>query len=327
MDFSHISFYALSALVNFFASFFFGTFVYLQDRKNPVGKSFARFMWTIALWSILYAFFLQTQNVGYDTMMVISHIIVAPAIFISITAFHFITHFLGKAKKYRKITSFGYVIFTLFALLSLFGSPLFIETVRPISVFDYWAKGGILFHPFMVLWAAYFIAFFILLLTSYRESDRIKKAQIRYILLGTIFGNLGGSSGWILFYDIPIIPPIIVLSFLVLAYGYAILKHHLFSIRMFAVEVLTFIIWILLLIKIIVGSQAGQFVIFDIAIFLSVVVIGSFLIRTGVRESRQREMLAELNAELDYLNKNLKEKVAEQTKEIRKAYEVEKEAR
>ncbi|MDP2704782.1 MAG: hypothetical protein Q8O71_00035, partial [bacterium] len=33
------------------------------------------------------------------------------------------------------------------------------------------------------------------------------------------------------------------------------------------------------------------------------------------------------NAELDYLNKNLKEKVAEQTKEIRKAYEVEKEAR
>ncbi|MEK7180519.1 MAG: histidine kinase N-terminal 7TM domain-containing protein, partial [Patescibacteria group bacterium] len=327
VDFSsfNFNFYSLSALVNFFVSFAFGTFVYTQNSKNPTNRSFAYFAWALAAWSLPYVFFLSATTA--QSALFIIGIVLAPAIFISITFFHFIVNLLGEMKRYKRFVQIGYFVFVLFALLDLSYSPLFVESVRPISVFPYWSKGGILFHPFIILWVGYMAAGYILSIIWYKKVDAIKKAQIRYILIGVALGNFGGSLGWVLFYDIPIIPPIILVSFMIFMIGYAALKYHLFNVKVITIELLTITLWSFFLIKLLLGNQTGEIFLSDLALFLLAIIVGVFMIRSGIKEANQGELLSKLNEELGDLSRNLQRKVDDQTKEIRTAYEVEKEAR
>jgi signal transduction histidine kinase len=281
-------------------------------------KIFAWFAWVLALWNLPYAFFLAATTA--KSALVFSTIAAASATFISITFFHFIVSLLGEIKRYKTVIRIGYIIFTFFCILSLSFSPLFLGNPRPISVFDYWPKGGILFHPFIILWAGYFLAGYVLAILWYKKVDAVRKTQIKYILIGVTFGNFGGSLGWVLFYDIPVIPPIILISFMMFMIGYAALKYHLFNIKVITIELLTVTLWSFFLIKLLLGNQTGEALLSDLALFVLAIIVGIFMIRSGIKEANQKELL-------DDLNKNLEQKVVEQTKEIRRAYEVEKTAR
>ncbi len=310
--------------MNFFVSLVFGTFVFTQNIKDATNRSFAYFAWMLAAWSLPYVFFLSATTA--ESALFLIGIVLAPATFISITFFHFIVNLLGEMKRYKRFVQIGYFIFTFFLFFDISYSPLFVESVRPISVFNYWPKGGILFHPFIILWAGYMVAGYILSIIWYKKVDAVKKAQIRYILTGVAIGNFGGSLGWVPFYDIPVIPPIILISFMIFMIGYAALKYHLFNIKVITIELLTITLWSFFLIKLLLGNQTGEAFLSDLALFLLAIVVGVFMIRSGIKEANQKELLARLNTELDDLNHNLQKKVDEQTKEIRSAYEVEKEA-
>ncbi|OGY61156.1 MAG: hypothetical protein A3F99_00075 [Candidatus Colwellbacteria bacterium RIFCSPLOWO2_12_FULL_43_11] len=72
----------------------------------------------------------------------------------------------------------------------------------------------------------------------------------------------------------------------------------------------------------------------DIFLIIGLFVVGLFLIRSILSESKQKRLLAEVNKKLDSanadlknLNEHLEQRVAEQTIEVRRAYEVEKTAR
>lgn len=282
-------------------------------------------MLPVAMYSLFLFFLMQSTSV--EIAFIFGRLSVACATFVSVTFFYFVAIFLDIWKKYGTFVKWGFIIFSFFFLATIFPIDWVVKTVGPVSIYKYFPQPGLLFHIFLFIWTIYFVVPIFFLFFYHKKADKIKKAQIRYLILGITLGNIGGLGNWMLVYGIPVSPPYIVLSFLVFSLGYAILKHHLFSIKMFIVELLTFAIWFVLLVKIIATKQAGGLIFFDVIIFLSIVLIGFFLIRTGVRESRQREMLAELNTELDYLNHNLQKKVDEQTKEIHTAYEVEREAR
>lgn len=72
----------------------------------------------------------------------------------------------------------------------------------------------------------------------------------------------------------------------------------------------------------------------DIFLVVGLFVVGLFLIRSILSESKQKRLLAKVNkkldsanADLNNLNEHLEQRVAEQTVEVRRAYEVEKTAR
>ena len=72
----------------------------------------------------------------------------------------------------------------------------------------------------------------------------------------------------------------------------------------------------------------------DIFLVVGLFVVGLFLIRSILSESKQKRLLAGVNkkldsanADLNNLNEHLEQRVAEQTVEVRRAYEVEKTAR
>ncbi len=95
---------------------------------------------------------------------------------------------------------------------------------------------------------------------------------------------------------------LIFLSFI----AYATTKHHLFNIKVIATELLTFAIWVFLLVQVILAdSLRGRFI--SGALLFLVIIFGIFLIRSVIKEVEQRNRLEDLTKELQTANEKLKE--------------------
>jgi signal transduction histidine kinase len=108
--------------------------------------------------------------------------------------------------------------------------------------------------------------------------------------------------------------------------AFTIIKYQLFNIKVIAAEFFTFFISMLLVFRL---SRSASFedTLVDGTILALSVLFGFLLIKSVINEVKQKEELQVLSLELKDLNENLQEKVDEQTKEIKRAYEVEKKAR
>lgn len=93
---------------------------------------------------------------------------------------------------------------------------------------------------------------------------------------------------------------LIFLSFI----AYAIARHHLFNIKIIATELLTFSIWIFILIQtLLADSIKNQFI--NGTLLLLVIMFGVLLIKSVIKEVEQREKLEVLTKELNATNERL----------------------
>lgn len=100
--------------------------------------------------------------------------------------------------------------------------------------------------------------------------------------------------------------------------AYSIIKYRQMNVKTVVTEVLAICMTIVFFINIFAGLQFG--IIGNISTFTTFMILSTFLIKSALKESEQREQLR-------VLNQTLEDKVAEQTQEIRNAYEIEKKAR
>ncbi len=150
-----------------------------------------------------------------------------------------------------------------------------------------------------------------LLLKKLHQSIKIERSQLRLVLAG-LFLMLGLITFTIL---IPVIflrnnffvqfAPVYVFSFLVMT-AIAIVKYHLFNIKVIATEALIFI---LILVLIIEGGFSGSVftVIFKVLFAILVGIIGILLIKSVKKEIKQKNELSDLAASLEKANNLLKE--------------------
>jgi len=223
-----MGFYALIALINALASSILGIFVYFKNRKQIINKIFALFCLSVAVWS--YPYFIWQISTTESAALFWSRALMVGAIFIPICYFHFILELLNKIKQKKKLLIFGYIVFFFFLLVNF--TSLFVKGVRPKLGFAFWPDAGILYHPFLLIWFFYAFYAIYLLFNNYFISIGIKQNQIRYILIGTIIGYLGGATNYFLWYDIPI-PPIgnWTTAFYLGIVAYAIVKYRFMDIR------------------------------------------------------------------------------------------------
>lgn len=162
----------------------------------------------------------------------------AGAIFIPVTYLHFVLRFLNipKQKIFLVLSYFLFVIFLLFN-----ATPLFISHVEPLLGFAFWPIAGPIFNIFLPIWLAYVIYSSYLLYQRYRSAEGLQRLQIKYVLLGMIFGFAGGSTNYFLWYYIPI-PPIfnIFTSAYVATVAYSIIRYRLMDIRIVARKIFIF---------------------------------------------------------------------------------------
>ncbi|PIR44754.1 MAG: hypothetical protein COV10_02620 [Candidatus Vogelbacteria bacterium CG10_big_fil_rev_8_21_14_0_10_51_16] len=156
---------------------------------------------------------------------------------------------------------------------------------------------------YYILWA------FLGLYTSYRRADDEQARQhIWIVAIGTTIGYLAVLVPNIVFpwsgdYSYIWIGPLasIIMTFSV---GYAIARHQLFNVKVIATQLLTFLLWVLLLVRL-VFSTNFQEVLVNVTTFVFAIIPGAFLIRSVIREVKTRERIEFLAKDLETANARL----------------------
>jgi len=287
-----ISFFAFSGLLNFITSFLLGILIYLKGKKEFQSRSFVLYFFSIAFWNFGYYFWqISTEE---SLALFWSRVLMAGAIFIPIFYFHLIISFLNLFEKYKKALYWGYSLTFLFLLLDF--TPYFVKGVEKRLIFPFWPEPGIFYHPFLLMFAAFICyGWYSLIKVLRKTTEKIKKQQIKYLLLGTGIGTIGGSTNYFLWYGIPVLPyGNILVIFGVLLVAFAILKYHLFEIKVILTELLVGVIGLLLLVQ---AMTAENFTwqIFGLGLFVLFCVFGYLLIKSVILEIQRRQEIEKID--------------------------------
>jgi signal transduction histidine kinase len=291
-------------LITSFISLLFGFFVFVNKRSR------SNLLWLftsifISIWSI--GFFGVVFFKDYSLVWSAQYLLDIGGILVPVLFLNFVVELLGFSKRYKNISTISFIVG--FLLIALNFTPLFKKGMTGYSGFDYWVNPGPLYFLFPVAFLFLSVYAFFILWDTYRKSkDKILSAQIKYIILAQVFGFGGGVTNF--FPQLFRIYPFgnYLISLYVIFISYAILKHHLFNVRVLATELFTFAICIALIIRTLLSENLYDLMINGI-IAVSVGLFGILLIRSVLKEVRQREQIEKMVGEM------------------KKAYELEKKAR
>lgn len=96
------------------------------------------------------------------------------------------------------------------------------------------------------------------------------------------------------------------LLFFLLFIAYAITKQNLFDIKVLATELITFALWIFILVRTILADNSQEMIL-ESGLFVITVIFGLFLIKSVIREVNQREKIEKLAVDLKKANTRLLE--------------------
>jgi len=198
----------------------------------------------------------------------------------------------------------GYILSFIFLILNL--TPLFVKNVEPELFFPYWPKPGIAYHPFLLMFFIFFLNSFYLLYKALPRATEILQTQIKYLLVGSVFGFFGGATNYFLWYDIPI-PPFgsILITFFIILTALAITKYHLFNIRIILTELLVALVAVVLLVDLLLSDSLSTTVL-KLGIFIAFLYLGVSLIQSVLKEIERRKEIEKISKELQKKTKDLK---------------------
>lgn len=224
--------FALSGLLAFISSFILGIFSLIKG-KNALHKIWSAFNISAAIWGLGAFKFASTLDRDAVFFWIrFGHIgaILLPVLFV-----HFIFELLEIHKKNILYLIYGIgLIFSILNISDWLGiTKSFIVNLRYVfNSFYVDSPPGPLYFLFV---AFFFFAVFCGHYYGIRYlgiSNGLKRTQIKYVLLGTAVGFLGGGTAFLMVFNIDIYP---FLHFTVCLYPiimtYAIFKYHLMDIR------------------------------------------------------------------------------------------------
>jgi len=302
-----INIYAIAALIAGISNTLFGFFVYIKNKKESFNQLFALLSIGFSIWTISYFIWLLQTEI--EAALFWSRLLNLGATLIPPFYLHWILTFLNITKKRRWLIYFAYLVTVVFVIFSF--SPHYIKNVEQVRDFSFWPQAGPIYTIFLFISYIGFVGYaFLELIRYYTKTRGETKIQAKYLITATIIGFGGGATNFPLMYGIPLIAPygMFLVIFHPFFFSYAIFKHHLFDLRVIATELLTLTIWTFLLVKTLL-SETLQDLLINSGLLIAVIFSGFLLVRSVLKEVKQREKLEVL------------------TNEVKKAYEVEKHAR
>lgn len=223
-----LAYYSFSATLNFITCLFLAIFVFLRNPRSNLNRTFAIFCFSISQWSLFYILWLATKNLLLADLFMrtcMIGVIFLPAIF---------THFilvLTRTKQKKAVFILNYL--STFIIAATVYTPLYATKGGPISAFPYWLIPGKFFPIHLVHFFINLFYSYLLILKALKREKGLLREQIRYIILGTAIGFLGGWTNYLYWYRIVSIPPFlnITAAFGVPFIAYAIIKYHLMDIN------------------------------------------------------------------------------------------------
>ena len=299
-----VSFYLLTFSSILF--FVLGAVGYMHGKSKAIGKVFFLFAFSVVLWTLAVAARFLTND--HSIVLIATRLSYTGASFVGFMVAYF-CYLFPKKNTYRFPFMILFPVTVAIAGLSAF-TPMVIEDVLVYSssqtnVFGFGYLIFAIFFPAMVGLG---------IINLIRKRGRLSRegsVQARFILVGFIISTL---VGFITNFLIPVFTdssfteqygPLTTIFFLV-PVTYAIVKHHLFNIKVIATEVFAGVLLLLLLVNVFSFTSTAQLVL-NIAMFVAAVVIAIFLIRSVLQEVSLRERLESLAEQLAMANAKLKQ--------------------
>lgn len=287
-----------------------GFIVFLNNRKSITNLTFLIFTFTAVVYSIFNYASYQVNDSGIALQLIRLVIFAATwyAYFLFQLLYVFPKEHITFSRKYLylllpSVLSISVLNLTPFVFSGLKSNPVPGKVAQVIP-----GPGA----PLFILMTTFLVVagIYLLIKKTYRAGG-LEKTQLRFVLIGTsityvliiIFNMVLPLA----FENVRFVPlaPLFTLPFLVFT-SYAIIKHHLFNVRVIATQLFTFALWLTLLV-ITVNARTLQDIIIHAAVFVATVVLGIFLIRSVQQEVRTRERVAQLALDLEITNKELKQ--------------------
>ncbi|PJE64260.1 MAG: hypothetical protein COU90_03525 [Candidatus Ryanbacteria bacterium CG10_big_fil_rev_8_21_14_0_10_43_42] len=295
------NYYTLSLVLGGFIALISGVVVYTRNPKELTNNAWLLLNVSSAIWSFGYFVMISTsdKNVALASNLILHQ----GAILIPLFYFLFILAITQSFQKYRLEFLTAMIVGVLFSFLN--PTKEFVVTVLPKFIFNYVPDAGPLYIYFTVYFFLLTIYSLWILWKFIRRHPSKESLPLKFVLGASIAGFLGGGSVFFLTFNIQI-PPILLMffSFYPIIITYAILRHHLFDIRVIVTELLVFITWTLLLIRIILANNLTARIVDGILLTI-LIVVGTLLIRSVLQEVKNREEIEILAKQLQAANKNL----------------------
>ncbi len=304
--------YIAITIINFIVFILLVT-VFLHGRfKDKKSKTFVLMSFFMLAW-VDFAFLARIFGFYQNISLIFLRIawIATPPLFFSTYLISILM--VEKDRAYKYLTLILLIITSVLSFLTAF-TDLIISGVK--------FKDGTLdiiygygFFPFLFLILGIMVSTVVPILRSH-----INK-RTRYFLVGVIVFYLANSvfniglpvfKGFTSYYYLGDYSTSILLGFT----AYSIIRHKLFDIKVIGVEVLTVLIWAVLLSEIFVAKDFNELLI-DFVLLILTVIFGFFLIRNVLREVEQKKELEGLNRKLKELDQVKNEFISVAAHELR----------
>ena len=231
----HWNWIGISSLINFATALILGSFVYFKNSKIVVNKVFGLMSLFVAGWAGGFIILVSTQD--KSTALFWSRAQNLCALFISVTYLHFVFELLGETRQRRNLLRICYLLNTLIFILVLIFPAAFVGAVKivlprvlPNTLMT--SQPGALYYIYTSIFFIYSNYAIFRLLAAFRKVSGIKRNQVKYTLISSLFGFLGGGSSFLLVYDIPFPPyPNILMSLWTIILAFAIVRYRLMDIE------------------------------------------------------------------------------------------------
>jgi len=296
--------------------------VYLQIKEEKLKLYFILMIVSLILnYDFAYFAFSSSEPTQIISLFRLS---TSVSLLFPVSAYYFYNLYFLKEKGKNIILERVIVFLSLFFALA----NLFTDGVIKGVIIKSWGPELILggLSPFLsvfVLVVGFYIVYS--LVKSYFFLPRLKKSQVFYFLVGFL---IYGSAQIIFNVLFPSLLGTVKYSFLgsysviffFIFTAYAMIKRGLFGVKMILTALLVAFITVLLLVDTFLLTSDIYFQFFKTINIFIFIYFGYFLIKSITKEIKLKEQLQDLN-------NHLQDKVDEQIKEIKSAYEVEKKAR
>jgi signal transduction histidine kinase len=272
-----------------------------NEKQDKSGKLFSLVALAVVGWIVMMIIYRSINNV--DALLGITKLLYISALLIPMVFLLFVNRFIYV--KINKTLEKALLIFLTFLLILTWTTPYIISSVVLQDGMEHKIIFGKLFWIYVIFLIATFNLAFYELILKYKEFKGFKQKQILFIILGTSLSTYPAFLTNLIFPWIGIVAfnwaGQLSTIFLTIFTSYAILKHHLFDIKMILSEILLGLMGIILFVYIFVSKNTYE-------VIVSIIF---FIIFTGVAYTLLRELLKGITREhqLERANKKLIETI------------------
>lgn len=295
--------------------FILGFLTFLRLKEKKIGNIFCLFCIAVASWLIFTYFLLNSSTdeeaILWDRMLYIG------VIFIPILMYHFGLAFLGIEGRQKNILIVGYLLSFIFLILSR--TDYFVADLYKYS-WGVHTKAQIFHTLFLLFFFAFISLYFYNLYQGLKISTGIRRLQVKYILLSFLILNIGGIA-YLPAYgiDIPPFPAYLAEIIGTVILAFAILKYHLFEIRVILTEFLVVTMGVVIL-ALPFSMPTNYLKIITTIIFILFCFVGYLLVRYTKGEAKQKEILEEMVKDRTAELERAKDIAEDRAREIEKWY-------